>query len=112
MTRAAALLALLLAGCSEPPVTGTGAPDAVPVDSSLVDVLADVQIAAARAALAAPARRDAALDSLRAVALAAHGLSADDLRDRQARLASDPAEARATYDAVATALDAARIAAP
>ena len=108
MRRPTALLLVLLAGCSAPDPTGSGLPDAVPVDSALVDALADVQIAEARATLAAPAPRGAVADSLRAVALAAHDMSEDDLRRHQARLARDPAEARATYDAVAGALDAAR----
>ena len=112
MTRAAALLVGLLAGCSDAPATGTGAPEVIPVDSSLVDALVDVQIADARATLAAPAWRRAVADSLQAVALHAHGMTGDDLRERRARLARDPAEARSTYDAVATALDAARSAAP
>ncbi len=103
MRHAAALLLALLAGCSEPPATGTGAPESVPVDSRLVDLLADVQIAEARADLAAPARRAAVADSLRTIALATAGLTEDDLRSRRARLARDPAEARATYDAVALA---------
>ncbi len=112
MRHAAALFLALVAGCSEPPATGAGLPQAVPVDSSLVDLLADVQIAEARADLAAPERRMAVTDSLQSVALAAHGLTDDGLRDLQARLARDPAEARATYDAVASALDSARAAVP
>ncbi len=98
-------------------LTACGAPrDAsadVPVDSTLVDVLADVHLADARAALTPDStRRDALADSLRKVALDAHEL--DDARfDAHLRaLAADPAVAVATYDAVAARLDAARLPSP
>ena len=105
MTRralAAALAALAaLPGCGPEP--GAEA-EPVPVDSALVRVLTDVALADARASIAAPARRAALADSLRAVALDAHGLSAGDLRGRQDALARDPDAARATYDALDRAL--------
>ena len=100
-------LAAGLAGCGAPAETGTG-PEPVAVDSALVDLLADLALADARAATVAPARRSAAAESLRAVALAGHGVSDADARDQQARLARDPTVARATYDAAERALTAAR----
>ena len=100
-------LAVGLAGCGAPAETGTG-PEPIPVDSALVDLLADLALADARAATAAPARQRAAAESLRVVALAGHGVSDADARDQQARLARDPAVARATYDAAERALTAAR----
>ena len=96
-----------LAGRGAPAETGTG-PEPVPVDSVLVDLLADLALADARAATAAPARQSATAESLRAVALAAHDVSDAEARDQQERLARDPTVARATYDAVERALTAAR----
>jgi hypothetical protein len=101
---------VLLAGCggadeAEPP-------EAVPVDSALVDVLADVHLADARASLADSARQPILAESLRAVALGAHGLSEAGLRARQDGLLRDPETARATYDAVDRALTAERTGAP
>ncbi len=108
MRRAAALALLAVAGCSKPPadaVTGAAVgPEPVPVDSSLVDLLADLALADARAATAPVPRRAAVRDSLRAVALALHDVTPDDARGRQADLARDPLVARATYDAVERAL--------
>ncbi len=105
MIRPAALTlaAALAAGCGRPE-TADGLAETVPVDSALVGVLADVGLAEARAAL----EPSGAADSLRAVALRVHGMSADDLRRRQERLALDPVTARATYDAVDRALTAER----
>ena len=100
-------LVLGLAGCGAPAETGTG-PEPVAVDSALVDLLADLALADARAATVAPARQRAAAESLRVVALAGHGVSDADARDQQARLARDPTVARATYDAAERALTAAR----
>ncbi|MDT0631912.1 hypothetical protein RQM47_15065 [Rubrivirga sp. S365] len=101
---AAALVAL--AGCG-----GAAGGVAPAVDSTLVDALADVALADARAALAdttggagrAPSPGGAA-DSLRAVALAAHGLDDAALDRALDRLARDPALAEATYAAVAQRL--------
>lgn len=110
MRRAAALALIAVAGCSETPadaVTGAAAgPELVPVDSSLVDLLADLALADARAETAPAPRRAAVQDSLRAAVLALHDVTPDDARDRQDRLARDPVVARATYDAVEQALTA------
>ena len=106
---ALAAVAVLAAGCGPPEAAG-GLPETAPVDSALVRVLADVGLAEARAVLDPDPRR--AADSLRAVALRVHGLRADDLRRQQARLARDPAAARATYDAVDRALTAERNGSP
>lgn len=96
------MLALLLAGCGAPDAASGGGP---PVDSALVAALTDLHLADARAALAPdPARTKPVADSLRAVALATHGLDASDLRARLDALAADPALARATYDAIEAAL--------
>jgi len=73
----------------------------------LVDLLADVHLADARAALDTTAADPSALaDSLRAVAVEAHGLSPEALDDRLDALARDPALARATYDALDARLTA------
>ena len=106
--RLVVLLALVvLPGCTES--GAEAALDAiVPVDSALVDVLVDVSLAEARASLAPPARRAALSDSLRSIALSEHAMSASALARAQKRLADDPAEARATYGAVADTLAAAR----
>jgi len=107
---AAGALAGTLAACGAPP----DAPEAdVPVDSAFVGVLADVHLADARAALAPDSSRRAALaDSLRAVALDAHGLDDEAFDARLRALAEDPAVAVATYDAVAARLDADRLPPP
>ena len=75
------------------------------VDSALVDVLAEVYLAEARAALS---ERAGGADSLRARALDAHDLDADALDRRLDALARDPALAEATYAAVAERLRAER----
>ena len=105
MRRAAALACLAVAGCGTAPDDAAG-PAPVPVDSSLVDLLADLALADARAELAPAPRRTAVQDSLREIALDVHGVTSDEAHDRQARLARDPAVARATYDAVERALTA------
>ena len=116
MRRALALLLVTAggaAGCNKTPDaaagtapggTAPGGPAPIPVDSSLVDLLADLALADARAETAPAPRRAAARDSLRAVALALHDVSPDEARARQSQLAEDPAIARATYDAVERAL--------
>lgn len=111
MTRAVAVALVWLAGCGGDEA-GEGPTDAVPVDSALVDALADLHLADARASLADSARQPVLAESLRAVALGAHGLTEADFRARQADLARDPATARATYDAVDRALTAERSGAP
>ncbi len=108
MRRAAALAVLAgfgvgASGCGKAPDAAAG-PEPVPVDSSLVDLLADLALADARAETAPAPRRAKARDSLRAVALALHDVTPEVVRDRQARLAGDPVVARATYDAVERAL--------
>jgi hypothetical protein len=108
----AGLAFVALAGCGGPDGEADETGGAVPVDSALVRVLVDVHLADARAALADSARRPALAESLRAVALGAHGLGDADLRDRHADLARDPEAARATYDAVDRALMAERTALP
>ncbi|HEX9952572.1 MAG TPA: hypothetical protein VGB53_12445 [Rubricoccaceae bacterium] len=100
-------LAAGLVGCGAPAETGSGS-EPIPVDSALVDLLADLALADARAATAAPARQSATAESLRAVALAAHDISDAEASDQQERLVRDPTIARATYDAVERALIAAR----
>lgn len=109
---AAALLAASgpAAGCGAEP--GGADTDAAP-DSVLVEALAEVQLADARAALAPDSVRSPAFgDSLRRVALRAHGLDSAALAARLDALADDPALARATYDAVADRLSTERFAAP
>ena len=92
MRAPAVALALSLAAC--------GAVDAPPdVDGALVEALADLHLADARAALdstAAPGLDD----SLRAVALEAHGLSEAGLDAHLEALAADPELAQATYDSL------------
>ena len=90
---AVAVVAGLVAGCDGSP-DGDG-PD---VDSTLVDALVEVHLADARAALSDSTGRGG--DSLRAVALAAHGLDAASLERALDRLARDPDRAEATYAAV------------
>lgn len=99
---AIALSALLsLGACADPSPADLGQ---VPVDSALVLVLADVHLADARASLGDPPDREARAESLRAVALAAHGMPPAELERVRDRLASDPALGVATYDAVASHL--------
>lgn len=87
--------------------------ESVAVDSAFVDALVELHVADARAALAPDTLRRAALaESLRAVALAAHGLTADAVGARLAAWATDPAVATAHYDAVDARLSAERQAAP
>ena len=101
------LLAAALAACGAgggPDGEPAGA-EGPPVDSVLVDVLAEVALAEARAALSADSSgRGGATDSLRAVALGAHGLDPDGLDRRLDALARDPELAEATYAAVADRL--------
>lgn len=97
------MAACLVAGCGGADEESEDE-DLVPVDSSLVDLLADVALADARASLADSARQAPLADSLRAGVLAAHGLSADELAEHEDDLARDPETARATYDAVDRAL--------
>ena len=97
MRRRLAVLAVgaaALAACDG----GDAAPD---VDPALVDALVELHLADARAALdTAEARRPALAESLRRVALDAHGLDSARLDRRLDALAADPARARATYDSV------------
>ncbi len=94
MTRAVLALALALAACD-------GADDPADVDPALVGVLVELHLADARAALdTVEARRPALADSLRRVALGAHGLDSAALEARLDALARTPALARATYDSV------------
>jgi hypothetical protein len=107
-TLVAASLALAACGGSDP----TNASE-VAVDSVFVDALVEVHLADARAALAPDTlRRPALAESLRAVALAAHGLTRDAFDARLADWAADPAVATAHYDAVDARLSAERQAAP
>lgn len=94
---AAVALALATAGCgAEGPATAD-----VPVDSAFVDVLAELQLADARAALVPDSLRPPGLaDSLRRVALDAHGLDSAAAAARLDALAESPDRARAAYDAV------------
>lgn len=98
--RLAALVvgAVALAGCDG----GDAEPN---VDPVLVDALVEYHLADARAALDTSASRSRVLaESLRAVALAAHGLDSVALDARLDALADDPALASATYDSVETRL--------
>ena len=103
MSRSAGLAAALalsaLAGCGDAP--DGDAPD---VDSTLVDVLADLHLADARAALDSTGARDRLADSLRQSALRAHGTDSAALARRLNRVADDPERLRATYDALDTRL--------
>lgn len=88
------------AGCGDAPQG-----DGTAIDSTLVDVLADLHLADARAALDTTARDPARLgDSLRQVALVAHDLDSATLAARLDRLSEDPQQLRATYDALDTQL--------
>ena len=103
---AGSLVALaVLAGCVTEP-DDDARPD---VDSTLVDVLATLHLADARAALDPDTlRRSALADSLRAAALADHGLTPVAWDDRVARLADDPSQLTATFDALDARLGHAR----
>ena len=104
---AALALAAALAACGGEDGARTGDPvGAGPaVDSALVDVLAEVALAEARGDLSADSSgRGGAADSLRAVALGAHGLDAGALDRALDGLARDPDLAEATYGAVADRL--------
>lgn len=90
--RAAAVLTLALAACS----SADG--DAPTADSTTVAVLAEVQLADARATL--DSLEAATADSLRRAALEAHGWNEGDLEDALDALVQDPALTKATYDAV------------
>ncbi|WP_420456839.1 DUF4296 domain-containing protein [Rubrivirga sp.] len=71
------------------------------VDPALVDALVELHLADARAALdTSDARRPALADSLRRVALDAHGLDSTALAARLDALAVSPDLAQATYDSV------------
>ena len=95
--RPALFAALALAGCGE-----ATAPEP---DAELVDALVEVHLADARAALDTTGRDlDALGDSLKAVALATHGLDSSAMARHLDALADDPALARATYAAVDAAL--------
>ena len=85
---------------------GCGAPegDGPAVDSTLVEALAELHLVDARAALDTTDAGPALAESLRARALAAHGLDSVRLAARLDGLADDPALARATYDALDTRL--------
>lgn len=99
-------LLLLLAGCGG---ADAASGNEVPVDSSLVDALVDLHLADARTTLTPDSLQSPAwADSLRTVALSAHGLDEAHLRDHLDALADDPARARATYDAVEAELSDAR----
>ena len=91
---AAAAGAAAVAGCGAPEGDG---PD---VDSTFVEALAELHLADARAALDTTRRDPAFAESLRARALAAHGLDSAALAERVDGLAGDPDLARATYDAL------------
>ena len=98
-----ARLATLVVGAAAA-LTGCGGPEAgepPAVDSTLVDLLADVHLADARAALdTTGANPQRVADSLRGVALRTHGLDSAALNARLDALAEDPELARATYDAL------------
>ena len=98
MSVRAAVLAVGVAGAA----LGCGAPEgeAPAVDSTLVEALAELHLADARAALDTTRRDPAFAESLRTRALAAHDLDSAALAARLNRLARDPDLARATYDAL------------
>ncbi len=83
---------LALSACSSPDG------EAPAVDSTLVAVLTEVQLADARASL--DTLEASSADSLRRVALEAHGWDDSDLEDALDGLAADPDRVKATYNAV------------
>ena len=102
MTRVTVALAVALSACGPP----DGPPEA---DGALVAALVEVHLADARAALDTTGADLGQLgDSLRAVALEAHGLDPDALSARLDALADDPERAQATYDSVEAVLSAER----
>lgn len=90
--RAAGILVLALVACSSPDG------ETPTVDSTWVAVIAEVQLADARASLDSLEAETS--DSLRLAALASHGWDAGDLEDALDALSQDPDLAKATYDAV------------
>lgn len=95
----AVALAAAAAGCSSGAEGGDAG--AVAVDSAFVDVLTELQLADARAALVPDSLRSPGLaDSLRLRAMDAHGLDSAAVAARLDALADAPDQARATYDAV------------
>ncbi len=97
----AALCLLATAACGDAPQGDAPQGDAPTLDSALVDVLVDLHLADARAALDTTARDPARLrDSLRRVAYASHDLDSAGLASRLAPLADDPDQLRALYDAL------------
>ena len=100
LAAAAVALAASAAGCDG----GRASDDGPAVDSTLVEALVEVHLADARAGLAPDSLGPGAADSLRAVALRAHGLDGDALERRLDALVDDPEAARAVYDAVADRL--------
>lgn len=93
---------------------GSAPEDGPAVDSALVDALAEVHLADARAALVPDSlRRPGTADSLRRAALRAHGFEDPDAFERRLdALADDPDRTRATYDAVADRLSEERRSSP
>lgn len=101
LTLASLPLIAAASGCGDAPEGG----DAPAIDSTLVEVLADLHLADARAALDTTARDpDRLADSLRRRAHLAHDLDSAALADQLDDLADDPARLRATYDALDTRL--------
>ena len=88
------------AGCGE-----ASSGDAPPVDSTLVELLADLHLADARATLDSTGTRGWLADSLRQSALRAHGTDSAALAERLERMTDDPERVRATYDALDTRLN-------
>ena len=99
--RAPLALALLLplAACGDPPEApgeeGSEAASAVPVDTTLAVVLADLHLADARAETTGEPR-----DSLRALAFAHHGLDSVTVAARVAESSQQPEDLFALYGAV------------
>jgi hypothetical protein len=104
MRAAACALALtgLLAACGADPAAdpAQGGSTSAPVDSALVELLVELHLADARAAVAP----DAQAPRRRAEALRRHGVSEADLAARLADLAERPEAASATYLATETRL--------
>lgn len=91
----------LLAGCAP------SEPEPREADPALVDALVELHLADAVAALDSTAS-DAFADSLRAVALAAHGLDSAGLAARLDALADDPGMTQVTYEALGARIQAER----